>query len=188
MARDWDIPVGTDVQIRDWRDKYNKAHESAQSTFSGAGTPSKTKEHMMFVDTTAPAKLKMRNSDDTGNIEIGDVADAANNLGHFRRDCTLAMEGNPDLDGYNIVLDQDGDFKLVGDRDGGVGDDQVVFRVGATDVLLIDAASGTKLLDLKSQLRLKNPEGISATAPGTSYGRMLIETPAGTRCLEVFNT
>jgi len=188
MARDWDIPVGTDVQIRDWRDDYNKALQSLQSTFTGAGTPTATKEHMMFVDTTAPAKLKMRNSDDTGNIEIGDVADAANNLGHFRRDCTLAMEGNPDLDGYNIVIDQDGDLKLVGDRDGGVSDDQLVLRLSSTDMLLVDCGAVTPVMDLKSQLRLKNPEGISATPPGTSYGRMLIETPAGTKCLEVFNT
>jgi len=185
MARDWDIPISVDADIRDWLEPINESLKSLQSTFTGAGTPTKTKEHMIFVDATT-GKLKIRNSDDTGNVEIGDVGDAASNLGHLRRDGTLAMQGNLDLDGFTIKLDQDGDFKLVGDRDGGIEDDQVVFRVDSTDVLLIDAAGG--VLDLMSELTLKNPKGISTTAPGTSYGRMLIETPAGTKCLEVFNT
>lgn len=45
-----------------------------------------------------------------------------------------AVGGNLDLDGYNLILDQDGDTVIINDRDAGVADDQFDFQIaGATD-------------------------------------------------------
>jgi hypothetical protein len=175
------VPVAPGTKIKDWRTAYNDAITTLLENSIGATDPAVAGDayavNGSFWDDSGNSLLKHR----AGGAWYSIFQTGKSWGGLMPRGVTVPWEIAQDLDGYNLILDQGGTLKLVNDRDGAVAAKQLVIREGATDVLLIDAAAGTKLLDLKSQLRLKNPEGWAAVAPGAATNKFPIETTAGTR-------
>ena len=93
----------------------------------------------------------------------------------------ITMAGNLDMDGYNIVMDTDGDSAFVNDRDVGILDDEIGINLnGAADFLFqantfnILAGSGLHLAD-DAPLRIGN----TVAAPDASLAWNTTQTVDG---------
>lgn len=101
-----------------------------------------------------------------------------------------AMQAAFDLDGYDVVLDQDGDTKIVGDRDAGVSDDQIAFRIGGASPNIRAMIDGT-YLDLEpsggAALQIRDPKRDGTTSVGAVHGRILVEVDGMEKALLVYD-
>ncbi len=169
----WDYPLGTTPTVADWRGSQNDAFDLLLTNHIGTTEPPHYKAGSTWFDTTTTT-FKVRKADNSGWF-IAFTADVDYG-GYILADGTLPMTGDLDLDGNALIIDADGDLQLVEEAD-----DIVKLMVGATEVLRIDAAAATKTLDLQDELRLKDPEGFTNSAPGSATCYFLVETTAGTK-------
>jgi len=99
MSQVWNIPIPSSEILSTSRTNLNDALQSLQSNFLGTADPTggALVEGLIFINTTA-AKLRGRTSSAT--FDVGDWG--VSNLGHLRKDGTIALTANWNIGGFLI--------------------------------------------------------------------------------------
>lgn len=193
MSQIYKLPVQAGSKINVWRPDYNNAIDALLTSNRGTLDPATTGDAYavdgsVWDDETA-GEFKHRD----GAAWFTVFKTGVNYGGLLLRDGSLPLEGNLDADGYDVILDQDGDTRLKNDRDAGVADDEVILYLGgavAANVLHIGKIVATKpLFDMLGVLRLARPEGVAIGTPSGVYGSFPIDIDgAGTlKYVELMN-
>jgi len=115
-----------------FRADLNNALDAIVSNNSGSSEPSTTFAYEWWVDTTNNL-LKLRNSANNAWITLPLSITADNSTsGGLTVNGNLATTGTVDINGQELILDADADTSITADTD-----DQIDFRVGATDVMTL---------------------------------------------------
>ena len=115
-----------------FRADLNNALDAIVSNNSGSSEPSTTFAYEWWIDTSNNL-LKLRNSANNAWITIPISITADNSTpGALTVNGNLNTTGSVDINGQELILDADGDTSITSDTD-----DQIDFRVGATDVMTL---------------------------------------------------
>ena len=115
-----------------FRADLNNALDAIVSNNSGSSEPSTTFAYEWWIDTSNNL-LKLRNSANNAWITLPLSITADNETsGALTVNGNLTTTGTIDVNGQEIILDADADTSITADTD-----DQIDFRVGATDVMTL---------------------------------------------------
>ena len=115
-----------------FRADLNNALDAIVSNNSGSSEPSTTFAYEWWIDTSANV-LKLRNSANNAWITLPLSITADNSTsGALTVNGNLTTTGTVDINGQELILDADADTSITADTD-----DQIDFRVGATDVMTL---------------------------------------------------
>ena len=115
-----------------FRADLNNALDAIVSNNSGSSAPSTTFAYEWWIDTSANV-LKLRNSANNAWITLPLSITADNSTsGALTVNGNLSTTGTLDVNGGEVILDADADTSITADSD-----DQIDFRVGATDVMTL---------------------------------------------------
>lgn len=163
----WSLPASDTEFFGLAREKYNNALNNVVTNHAGTSEPATVHDYMAWVDTTNSV-FKLENGAG-GWYTIGPLED---DFGHLRIDGTNAMSGDLDMNGNDIILDADGDTKIVNDTD-----DEISFELGGAEELLITAS----VVDFKGNY-IQNcaMSANTATPSGTTAYQVELKTSGGT--------
>ena len=115
-----------------FRADLNNALDAIVSNNSGSSEPSTTFAYEWWIDTSNNL-LKLRNSANNAWITLPLSITADNSTsGALTVNGNLTTTGSVDINGQELILDADADTSITADTD-----DQIDFRVGATDVMTL---------------------------------------------------
>ena len=152
------FPVAADdfTGFRAW---YNAILENLISftAHTTAPTDDQLYDYMAFIDTDASPK--------TFSIYDGSawkaIFDIADNGGMVRHDGSQVMTGDLDMDGKDIILDGDGDTKIVCDTE-----DEISFELGGAEEFLLTATiadfKGNYIQNCAMNANTATPSGATA--------------------------
>lgn len=115
-----------------------------------ADPPSNTRGRVFYNSADNRLSFLRRNDGDTA-YEVIDLEGGGGGE-------VFTWTNNHDADGYNLILDQDGDSAIVGDRDIGIADDEMGIKLFGN----IEYVFGTGALDMKNN-NLANVDSILMT-------------------------
>ena len=124
-----------------FRSDLNSALQALGSTNSGTSAPSTTYANQLFYDTTNNI-LKIRNEDNDAFISLFTLDQSNDNIESLTINGALSAE-SLDLNGGELILDADNDTSITADTD-----DQIDFKVGGTDRLILDSDGKLKVTEI----------------------------------------
>jgi hypothetical protein len=188
-AQAFTLPIAAGTNMDQWRTKINDAVTTLLETNKGSTDPATTGDayavngSFWFKDSTSELFIR-----DAG-VWVK-IADTDLDQGGALAAAAAVATGNMDLDGYDLIIDTDGDTRIVNDRDAGFSDDEFGIKLGGVTVLQVGKVQDTQqLFDMMGILRLAQPQGIVATTPTSSYGNFIVDIDgAGTKkYVQLFN-
>ena len=155
----WSLPAATDDFI-DCRTDYNNALNNLATNHAGNSAPSVIHDRMWWYD----------EDDDIMKLEDGEggwisLLQGEADGGMLRLDGSGVMTGDLDMGSNDIILDDDGDSKIVCDTD-----DELSIELGGAEEYLFDATE----LNMNDN-RIKDPKNDATLSVGSWTKRIIFD-------------
>lgn len=167
----WSLPANDAEYFGLAREKYNDALNNLATLHSGAVAPTVVHDYMLWMNTT----LGVVQQEDGGGGWITIWKNEVNG-GLLRIDGSNVMAGDLDYNGNDLILDADGDTKIVNDTD-----DEISFELGGAEELLLTATD----VDCKSNY-IKDPATDATGTVGAWTKRLLVKSGGTTYAAKLY--
>ena len=152
----WSLPAADTEFFGLSRTKYNDALNNLATLHSGLVAPTVVHDYMLWMNTT----LGVVQQEDGGGGWVTLWSNEAYG-GFLCIDGSNVMTGDLDMDGNDIILDADGDTKIVNDTD-----DEISFELGGAEELLLTATiadfKGNYIQNCAMAVNVATPAGATA--------------------------